>query len=112
MTVLVGLLSIWPIIYMGVFMAFMVLMVFSTHHPGGNFPEYFIVVHLLTMMLMFILMTIYVIHVFRTDLVAGDKKVLWLIIIFFGNLVAFPIYWYLYWWRPLRVTPAQPGNGP
>jgi hypothetical protein len=110
-TIVVGLLSIWPLIYMGVFMAFMILMVFSIQDTGGRFPDalkYILVLHLLTMILTFVLLAVYVIHVFRTDLVVGDRKLLWVIILIFGNLLAFPIYWYFYWWRPLGVTPGIP----
>ena len=106
-TILIGAVSAWPITYMCLFFGFMAYSFSSiASNAGGSlgipalFP-YFFLVHLLTMLLMFVLMTVYIVHAFRTDLVPNDKKVLWVVILFFGNVVAFPIYWYLYMWRPL-----------
>ncbi|MEA2488948.1 MAG: hypothetical protein QOH21_740 [Acidobacteriota bacterium] len=112
--VAIGILSIWPIIYMCLFMAF-VAMTFLSAAGGGSsaspFPalfRYVMVLHLLTMLMMFALTALYVVHAFRTDLIPNDKKVLWVVVLFLGNLVAFPIYWYLFLWQPLRVDPMPP----
>jgi hypothetical protein len=39
------------------------------------------------------------VNVFRNDQVEKDKKVLWAVVIFMGNMIAMPIYWYLYIWK-------------
>ena len=54
--------------------------------------------HLLVMALIVALMAFYIIHLFRTDLISGDKKTLWAVVLFLGNLLAMPVYWYLYMW--------------
>jgi hypothetical protein len=51
------------------------------------------------MLLSFALTGVYVFHVYRSDRVEQDRKVLWVVILFFGNMIAFPIYWYFYLWR-------------
>jgi hypothetical protein len=54
--------------------------------------------HLLVMVLIVALMAFYIIHLFRTDRVPNDKKTLWAVVLFLGNLLAMPVYWYLYMW--------------
>jgi len=58
------------------------------------------VLHLFTMLSMFVLMTIYVVHAFKTDLIPNDRRVLWVVVLLFGGIIACPIYWYLFMWRP------------
>jgi hypothetical protein len=60
------------------------------------------------MLVTFALLALYVVHAFKTDRLASDKKVLWVIVLFLGNLVAFPIYWYLYMWRAERRAGFSP----
>jgi hypothetical protein len=47
----------------------------------------------------------YMVNVFRNDRVDKDKKVLWAVVIFMGNMIAMPIYWYLYIWREETELP-------
>jgi hypothetical protein len=54
--------------------------------------------HLLVMLLIVALMAFYIFHLFRTDRVPSDKKALWAVVLFLGNLLAMPVYWYLYMW--------------
>jgi energy-coupling factor transporter transmembrane protein EcfT len=55
--------------------------------------------HMLAMMLVFGLTIFYIINVFRNERVEKDKKALWAVVIFLGNMIAMPIYWYLYIWK-------------
>ena len=50
------------------------------------------------MALMLALMAFYIVHVFRTDRVPADKKALWAVVLFLGNLFAMPFYWNFYIW--------------
>jgi hypothetical protein len=45
------------------------------------------------------------VNVFRNDHVDKDKKVLWAVVLFMGNMIAMPIYWYLYIWREEKGSP-------
>lgn len=96
----------WPIVYFCVFIGFMALMFTSMSAPAGTqrgFPEafkYVFILHLFTMLLMFVLMTTYVVHAFKTDLIPNDRRVLWVVVLLFGGFIACPIYWYLFLWRP------------
>ena len=80
-----------------------------SHQPPNGMPLIFKIIlplHILTMLEMFTLLAIYIIHLFKTDHVASDKKTLWAIVIFMGNILAMPIYWYLYIWKPIKSAPA------
>lgn len=105
-TILFGIVSVWPIVYMCLFVAFMAYLFAAAGSPDPDaMPElfkYVFLLHLLTILGVFALLTIYVVHAYRTDLVPADKKVLWVVILFFGNFIAIPVYWYLYMWRPLK----------
>ena len=63
--------------------------------------------HALTMLEMFGLLAVYMMHVFKTDRIAQDQKVLWAILIFMGNMIAMPIYWYLHIWKDPPPAPED-----
>jgi hypothetical protein len=54
--------------------------------------------HMTEMALVLLLMGFYIVHLFRSERVPGDKKALWGVVLFLGNLLAMPVYWYLYMW--------------
>ena len=112
---LIGLLSLWPIIYFVLFLFFIGYTFMKVNAPGQNGAvpaafKYILVAHLLTMLLMFMLMATYIIHAFKTDRIPSDKKVLWVVVILFGSIIACPIYWYLYMWRSARPSSFSATN--
>lgn len=68
--------------------------------PGisGLFPTVF-VLHGITIFWIGALLVFYIRNVFKNDRVQKDKKALWAVVLFMGNMIAMPIYWYLYVWR-------------
>ena len=44
----------------------------------------------------------YVVHVYRNKSIAKDKKHLWAALLFFGNIIVYPFYWYLHIWREAK----------
>jgi hypothetical protein len=94
-TILLGVITIWPIVYFVLFAAFLMFTfaTIGTKPQGATFDlfRYVFVLHLLTILLMFALTTVYIVHAFRTDRIAEDKRVLWVVILFFGDMIAFPI---------------------
>jgi len=40
----------------------------------------------------------YFIYLLRTDRVPPDKKRLWGVVLFLGNFLAMPVFWYYYMW--------------
>lgn len=103
---ILGLATLWPLVYMFIFMAFWFYMVLgiasqSEERTSASIPTWFVaifVMHGITMLVIFALLVIYIVNVFRNDRVAKDKKALWAVVLFLGNMIAMPIYWYLYIW--------------
>ena len=67
--------------------------------------------HFLTMVEIIALLVIYIMHVFKTDRVPTDQKALWAVVLFLGNMVAMPIYWFLYIWREPKECKPEPVGG-
>jgi hypothetical protein len=107
---LLAVFTVWPFIYMFLFIGFVFTSMFWIG-PGrhNQAPDMFMAVmalHLLTMLEMFALLVIYMVHLFKTPAVRQDMKALWAVVLFLGNMLAMPVYWYLYIWRPLDQPPA------
>ena len=103
---LFGGLTVWPIIYIFLFFVVVLLQIFmmslATQAPPEEIPLFFKIIfplHFLTMIWIVSLIAFYIWHIFRTDLVPQDKKALWAVVIFLGNVLAMPVYWYLYIWK-------------
>ena len=114
--VLLGLATLWPLVYMFLFFVFVFSMAFGFrgNDPQPGIPPIMALVfglHLLTMLVIMALTVFYIVNVFRNERVDKDKKALWAIVIFMGNAIAMPIYWYLYFWRePSTANQASPGQ--
>ncbi|MBN2646061.1 MAG: hypothetical protein JXR59_11395 [Desulfuromonadaceae bacterium] len=123
---LLALLTFWPLIYLLSFFALAVAMVYGLGgpladfmHSEGGFQVLF-AVHLSTMVEILCLLAFYCVFLYRTDRVPTQKKTLWTVILFMGNLFAMPVFWYLYLWRPQADSessinkqgnpPAMPGD--
>jgi hypothetical protein len=96
-----------------IFLSF--LFIASSGGEGSGPPLPFLVifpVHLLTMFVILGLTIFYIVDVFRNERVEKDKKVLWAVVLFLGNMIAMPIYWYLYIWKqgPAGSAPSLPLN--
>lgn len=109
--------SIWPLVWMILFFVFMFGTMFffasTTPKHGNNAPGMplafmlFFAGHMLTILLMFALTAFYIVYLFRTDRIAQDKKALWAVVLFMGNMLAFPVFWYLYIWKEPEITDSQ-----
>ena len=114
---LLGLATFWPAAYMILFFVF----IFSAILFGGGAvegsgpPTAFVLIfalHLFTMLVITGLTIFYIVNVFKNARVDKDKKALWAVVLFLGNIVAMPIYWYLYIWKPVPEVPmfSTPGQ--
>jgi hypothetical protein len=117
--ILLGLATLWPFLYMILFFLFIFSTILFMPGPGGEesgapfFFVIFIALHLFTMLWIMGLTVFYMVNVFRNDRVDKDKKVLWAVVIFMGNMIAMPIYWYLYIWKevPAGSLPSHSSLG-
>jgi hypothetical protein len=108
--ILLALATIWPFLYMILFMSVFVLSFFLRGNEPGLIWAIIIPLHILTMLWMIGLTVLYIVNVFRNDRVNKDMKVLWAVVLFMGSIIAMPIYWYLYIWRD--VTSPSIGTAP
>lgn len=118
--ILLGLATLWPFLYMILFFVFVFSSILFMPAAGADRsePPMFLFVifplHILTMLWIMGLTVFYMVNVFRNDRVEKDKKVLWAVVLFMGNMIAMPIYWYLYIWReatPGSFAPPALGSG-
>jgi hypothetical protein len=120
---LLGALSLWPIVYFVVFVVFFIADFFSTFadissgHQSpdtsrffANFQTFFIL-QWVTILFTYGLIALYVVDVFRTERLARDRRVLWLVVLLVGSFIAMPVYWYLYVWRDPDPPPPWPPAG-
>ncbi|HXG57879.1 MAG TPA: hypothetical protein VNL91_02560 [Thermoanaerobaculia bacterium] len=96
-----GIASIWPPVYFFLFFAGFVSAVFWTR--GERKPPFLfdvfeavMVVHVLTMFAMFGVIIALVVHAFRSDRLAPDRRLLWVVVLILGGFVAGPVYWWFY----------------
>ncbi len=59
----------------------------------------FIILGVLTFLAFPGLLIFYIVHVYRGKKVKKDQRHLWAALLLFGNLVVYPVYWYLYVWQ-------------
>jgi hypothetical protein len=104
-------LSVWPFLYMVLFFVivfgFVLTNINQPQQTSGPMPAAFVLVFILHFLTAFEIMGMiayYIYHIFKTPHVPQDKKALWAVVIFLGNVMAMPIYWYLYIWKPLQET--------
>ena len=55
--------------------------------------------HLGVMLFVMGLLIFYIVNIFKNDKVRQDQKALWVIVLFFGAIIAMPVYWYLFIWK-------------
>lgn len=108
--IVLGILTVWPIIYMFLFMVFMFGMAFLNMFDGKGereAPILFLVLiglHFFTCLYTMVLIGFYVYYLFKTERVPKDKKALWAVVIFLGNVFAMPIFWFLYIWQQPNIN--------
>lgn len=103
---LIGLLSICPPVYFVAFLGFMGYIFMATPKQGFQAFQTIFLFHIATMLLTFALMAVYLVHVFRTDQLTQDRRVLWVVV-----LLLFPGAGIDPRRRRLRYRPRRRGGG-
>jgi len=112
--ILLGLATVWPILYIFIFVIFVAFMAFymaADFAHGGMPPShppvaFFVLIplHILSILLVGGLLTYYIVDLFRTTRIPNDMKALWAVVLFFGNIISMPIYWYLFIWKEPKAN--------
>lgn len=113
---LVGALSVWPFIYMFIFFGFIATSFFWMGRTGGQPGDHstgvpialvlLFAAHFATMLVIFALVVFYVVFLFKTDRVAQEKKALWAAVLILGNMLAMPVFFYIYVWPDEWPSPS------
>jgi hypothetical protein len=111
--VVLGIFTAWPIVYMALFMGIFVRAFVSIASgapgPSGLF-KIIMPLHMFTSLEIMVLIVVYIVILFKTNVVAKDKKALWAVVLFLGSIISMPVFWYLYLWKsvaePLLEQPS------
>jgi hypothetical protein len=108
-----GFLTLWPFIYVVVFMLYMVgsffgmlFIAFGIPTPG-LFGFFFVLpLHIATMVLALVMTVFWGVQIYQDPTLVGDKKTLWMLVVILGGVAGQAVYFYL------NVWPDDPGVGP
>ena len=104
----------WPPVYMMLFLGFFAFTFFNLAvargggPPPKGMPIAFLVIfplHAFTMLASMALLVVYVLHALQNNKLDQNTKHLWAILLFVGNFIAMPIYFYKY------ILPLQDDAG-
>lgn len=73
---------------------------------GVNWIRLLFVFHALCILWIWSLIAFYVVFLFKSAAVPNDQKALWALVLFFANVLAMPLFWYLYIWQRSPKSPA------
>lgn len=98
LAVILGLLSLVPLAYAVYFTGYL----FSLQ-PGEPVEQAW---GLPTLGAILLLTLVYLFMAYRSPSVPNDKRTVWAVVIIMANVIAFPVFWYLFVWRA-RATNAR-----
>jgi hypothetical protein len=89
-----GVLAALPLLYCALFAWHIST---SSTLPASQ-PEFdsFFRIHMIASFAIFAIIGVYIVYLFRTDRVPQPKKALWAVVLFMGNMVALPVFWFIY----------------
>jgi hypothetical protein len=90
--VALGVLNLVPFAYAFYFIGYMFSLKLGEPFENNWGIPTFVVVLLLT--------TVYLVMAYRSPNVPDDKRTVWAVVLVMVNVISFPVFWYLYVWRP------------
>jgi hypothetical protein len=108
LAIAIGLVTVWPFVYLCLFMVFFVYMALAIfqhaphHQPDPRIFSYIVIPHVGTMLLSIALAAFYIVHVFKNAALKDDRRVLWVVVLFMGLPLSAPVYWSMFIWRPIH----------
>jgi hypothetical protein len=108
--VLLGIATIWPVVYLFLFMSYIIsMMALAGSHVGvggGDAAPFFLIgfagiflLHLTTIFLSLGLMVYYIMHAVKSVHLDQTMRIVWVLLLCMMGMLAQPVYWYLYIWR-------------
>jgi len=103
--------SLLPFLYVIFFFSFFIgtFVKITNNQPDDINALFYIIfpIHLGIMIEIIVLLVIYIKDVFKNENIEESKRALWAIVLFMGNLIAMPIYWYIHIWKPIRIIKQE-----
>jgi hypothetical protein len=100
--------TLLPFLYFAFFLYFWVgtFVKIRNNQPENIGLMFYIIfpIHLGLMIEIIVLLIIYIKDVFKNTNIEESKRALWAIVLFFGNMIAMPIYWYINIWKPIKMN--------
>ena len=103
---LLGLVNLVPIAYLAYFFWHVASMQPGVKPEPMPFERLFSL-HLAMMVLILVLTAVYLVIAYRSPAVPNDRRSFWAVVLFMGNVFAFPVFWYLYVWRDQPASSPQ-----
>ncbi len=109
-----GLATLWPTVYISSLFVVVFPLLYFMAQPGME-NELPAVANLigpllyLTLVWWLVLVFIYVRNAFANSRFTMSKRVLWALLLFWGNIFAMSVYWYLYIWKEPERRPPEGG---
>ena len=96
-----GILSIIPILYI----MFFVFLIIGARNGSDEFilPIYIWMLHVFIAILSFAQFIFYLIHIVKNETIMKEKKIVWIIFLYFASFITFPFYWYNYIYKDKQV---------
>lgn len=103
--IFLGLLTLLPWLYMVYFVqfAFKFLDANSVEESDALF-EQMLTPHVLVTTMSLILLAIFIVHIVKNNQLDETKKLIWVLVVLFGNMIGMPVYWYMHIWRNTTRT--------
>ena len=111
--VVVLLATLVPLAYLVFFLTALIFAVMSGPQRGPE-PTLFKVVfvlHIVCMLWIWTLLAFYIVYLFKSSAMPNDQRVLWAVVLFFFNMLAMPVFWYLYIWPASQRAKLEPPKG-
>ncbi|MDH4122204.1 MAG: SND2/TMEM208 family protein [Deltaproteobacteria bacterium] len=114
-----GVFSFWPLAYAVIFFIqatiYVVTYYFNQNHHPYIEPPFslmtMVVLHMITMVILAVLLLYYFFLAYTNVRLDNNKRMLWIGFLFFGNLIAMPIYYFIYVWPQPTYRPPGKLNG-
>lgn len=99
-----GVITILPLVYMCFFFVLCTLQSLGVVSLSRGSFTILLVMHVSVVLLVWCLIGIYIYHLFKTEHVEPTKKTLWAVVLFLGNVIAMPVFWFHYILKPSEIT--------
>ena len=85
------------------------ILLFSIAGPHGRSTNSALAaVFILIALAPFLVFIFYIFHIRKNNYLTKETKYLWVAVLFFGNIIAFPFYWFLYVWKSSEDIRSRP----